>query len=313
MSFSHEVKKELSKIENSSHQLEFAECYGLMLFARPFSAGEIKLKTESIHVAERFITLSQKLLNPIIEKQSTLKASREFINLHTISLILPDECKRIYSTFGHDESDTTLRLNRGNIENDMCISAFLRGAFLSCGSVNDPLKNYHLEFCTAYKNLSNDLCMLLSEIRECNLTPKTIIRSGSYVVYLKDSEQITDLLTYMGATSCAMDIMNAKAYKQMRNIANRRTNSELANINKTATAAAKQLSAIEKIDATSGLASLPDQLYEIALLRRDNPELSLRDLGLLLDPPISRSGVNHRLMKIIELSGIEDSSLENND
>jgi len=105
-----------------------------------------------------------------------------------------------------------------------------------------------------------------------------------------------------------MDIMNAKAYKQMRNIANRRTNSELANINKTATAAARQLAAIEKIESTVGLESLPDQLYEIAILRRDNPELSLRDLGLLLNEPISRSGVNHRLLKIIEISGIESDT-----
>jgi len=310
MSFSHDVKKELSKIENTSYARDFSECYGLMLFCRPFSHKEIKLKTESINAAERFITLTNKLFAPVIEKQSTLKASRDFINLHTVSLILPDECKRVFSAFGHDENATSLRLNRGNIENDMCISAFLRGAFLSCGSVNDPLKNYHLEFCSAYKNLSNDLCLMLSEIRECNLTPKTILRGGSYVVYLKDSEQITDLLTYMGATSSSMDIMNAKAYKQMRNIANRRTNSELANINKTATAAAKQLAAIERIETTQGLNTLPDQLYEIALLRRDNPELSLRDLGLLLEPPISRSGVNHRLMKIVQLSGIDENTTE---
>ncbi|MBE6738182.1 MAG: DNA-binding protein WhiA [Ruminococcaceae bacterium] len=308
MSFSHEVKKELSKILNNDYARDFSECYGLMLFCRPFSSAEIKLKTESISVAERFISLSNVLFSPVIEKQSTLKASKDHINLHTISLILPDECKNVFTAFGHDEKDTTLRLNRGNIENDMCLSAFLRGAFLSCGSVNDPLKNYHLEFCSAYKNLSNDLCLLLSEIRECNLTPKTILRGGSYVVYLKDSEQITDLLTFMGAGSCAMDIMNAKAYKQMRNIANRRTNSELANINKTATAAARQLAAIEKIESTVGLESLPDQLYEIAILRRDNPELSLRDLGLLLNEPISRSGVNHRLLKIIEISGIESDT-----
>ena len=96
MSFSHEVKKELSKADISVHHREFAECYGLMLFSRPFSSGEIKLKTESINVAERFILLANKLFSPVIEKQSTLKASRDFINLHTISVILPDECNRIY-------------------------------------------------------------------------------------------------------------------------------------------------------------------------------------------------------------------------
>lgn len=305
MSFSHEVKKELSKIESGSHSRDLAECYGMMLFSRPFTSSEIKLKTESISVAERYITQTTKLFSAVIEKQSTLKANRDFINLHTISLILPEECSRIFSAFGHDDKAPTLRLNRANIEDDSCLSAFLRGAFMACGSVNDPLKNYHLEFCAAYKNLCTDLCTILSEIEECALTPKTILRGGSYVVYLKDSEQITDLLTYMGATNSAMDIMNAKAYKQIRNAANRRTNSELANINKTAAAAARQLSAIEKIESSTGLASLPDQLYEIALLRRDNPELSLRDLGEMLDPPISRSGVNHRLMKIAEIAESE--------
>lgn len=302
MSFSHDVKKELSKLESEIYAQEFAQCYGMMLFSRPFSSNEIKLKTESIHVAERYITISNKLFTPVIEKQSTLKASRDFINLHTVSLILPDECKKIYSDFGHMNSDTTLRVNRANIDDDMCLRAFFRGAFMACGSVNDPQKAYHLEFCAAYKNLCNDLCLLLSEIEECTLTPKTILRGGSYVVYLKDSEQITDLLTYMGATSSAMDIMNAKAYKQMRNIANRRTNSELANINKTAQASARQLWAIDKLEETVGLSTLPAQLYEIAVLRRDNPELSLRALGELAEPPISRSGVNHRLMKLIELA-----------
>ncbi len=302
MSFSHEVKKELAKSDSGVYAQEFAECYGLMLFARPFSSNEIKLKTESISVAERYISLTTKLFAALIEKQSTLKANRDFINLHTISLILPDDCKRIYTAFGYDDKTPTLRLNRANFEDDLCISSFLRGAFMSCGSVNDPLKNYHLEFCVGFKNLSNDLCTLLSEIEECNLTPKTILRNGSYVVYLKDSEQITDLLTYMGASGCAMDIMNAKAYKELRNATNRRTNSELANINKTAQAAARQLAAIEKIEAEDGLRSLPDQLYEIAVLRRDNPELSLRALGELLEPPISRSGVNHRLMKIVEIA-----------
>lgn len=307
MSFAHDVKKELSKHISVNNNEDFAELYGMMLFSRQFTCEEIKLKTESISVAERFIDLSARLFAPVIEKQSTLKANREFINLHTIKLILPDECYRIYTSFGHLPNFTSLRLNRANIEDDACKAAFIRGAFMACGSVNDPQKNYHLEFCAAYKNLCNDLCTIIGEIDECNLLPKTILRGGSYVVYFKDSEQITDLLTYIGAPMSAMDIMNAKAYKEMRNMANRRTNSELANIQKTATAAAKQLSAIDKLERTVGLESLPPQLYEIAVARRDNPELSLRDLGEMLEPPISRSGVNHRLMKLMELADAENS------
>lgn len=306
MSFALDVKKELSKAENLSYSREYAETYGMLLFSRHFSSSEIWLKTKSISVAERYIYLLTKLFSPVIEKQSTLKASKNFINLHTVSLVVPEECKKIYEEFGHSDKNPSLRLNRSNIDDDMCRVAFLRGAFLSCGSVNDPNKNYHLEFCAQYKNLSNDLCTLLREIEECNLSPKVVLRSGSYVVYLKDSEQITDLLTYMGAPNCAMDIMNAKAYKEMRNIANLRTNSELANIAKTASASARQLSAIEKLDNTIGLSALPEPLHEIAVLRRDNPELSLRDLGELLSPPISRSGVNHRLSKLIELAEEEE-------
>ncbi len=302
MSFAIDVKKELSKIENADYACSYAEIYGMLLFSRHFSSSEIGLKTKSINVAERYISLLTKLFSPIIEKQSILKASKNFINLHTVSLVLPEECRKIYEEFGHSDKTPSLRLNRGNIVDDMCRVAFLRGAFLSCGSVNDPNKNYHLEFCAQYKNLSNDLCTLLEEIEECNLAPKIVLRSGAYVVYLKDSEQITDLLTYMGAPNSAMDIMNAKAYKEMRNLATLRTNSELANIAKTANASARQLAAIDKLDNTIGLSALPEQLYEIALLRRDNPELSLRDLGQMLKPPISRSGVNHRLTKLIELA-----------
>ncbi len=305
MSFAHEVKKELSKSADTQRSRLLSECYGMLLFSRRFSNDEIGLKTESICVAERYIELLSLLFSPVIEKQSTLRASKNFINLHNVSLVLPEECSKIYSYFGHSEKNTSLRLNRANIDDDICRSAFLRGAFLSCGYINDPEKNYHLEFCAQYKNLSNDLATLLSEVEECNLTPKTVLRNGSYVVYFKDSEQIMDLLTYMGAPVSAMDVMNAKAYKEVRNVTNRRTNSELANIAKTATAAARQLAAIEKLDNTIGLSSLPDQLRDIAYLRRDNPELSLRDLGELLSPPISRSGVNHRLLKLVELAELE--------
>lgn len=302
MSFAGEVKKELSKADISINARRVAECYGLLLYSRRFSKEEIKLKTESMCVAERFSEHISTLFGAIIEKKSTLRATKEDINLHSIKVLLQSDCQRIFTSFGHIPDALTLRVNRANIEDEQCVSAFLRGAFLSCGSVNDPQKNYHLEFCVPYKNLCNDLCTLMGEVAECDLTPRTTVRNGTHIVYLKDSEQITDLLTYMGAPNSAMDIMSAKAYKQMRNITNRRINSELANISRIAEAGAKILSAIDVIDADRGLSALPENLREVAELKRDNPELSLSALGNLLNPPISRSGVNHRLNKLIELA-----------
>lgn len=302
MSFAGEVKKELSKADISVDVIRLAECYGILLYSRRFSESEIKLKTESMCVAERFSEHMSTLFGAIVEKKSTLRASKDDINLHSIRVLLENDCKRIFSFFGHFAGAPSLRINRANFEDDRCISAFLRGVFLSCGSVNDPQKNYHLEFCVPYKNLSTDLCKVMGEITECNLTPKTTLRNSTHIVYIKDSEQITDLLTYMGAPSSAMDIMSAKAYKQMRNITNRRINSELANISRTAEAGARILNAIDVIEAHSGLSALPDNLRVVAELKRDNPELSLSALGNLLEPPISRSGVNHRINKLIELS-----------
>ena len=311
MSFASDVKKELSKADVSVSSRRLAECYGLLLYSRSFSPESIKLKTESISVAERFSQHMGEMFSAIVEKKSTLRASKEDINLHSIRVLLPTDCERIFSFFGHSAESTSLRVNRANIEDEMCASAFLRGVFLACGSVNDPQKNYHLEFCVPYKNLSNDLCTIIGEITECNITPRTTLRNGTHIVYLKDSEQITDLLTYMGAGSAAMDIMNAKAYKQMRNVTNRRINSELANISKTAKAGAKILNAIDIIDEVEGLASLPENLRVVAEIKRENPELSLSALGGLLDPPISRSGVNHRIQKIIEIAEGMEGGVKN--
>ena len=264
MSFAGEVKKELSKADISVNAARLSECYGLLLYSRRFTENEIKLKTESMCVAERFCDHMGTLFGAIVEKKSTLRASKEDINLHSIRVLLENDCKRIFGFFGHSSDSPNLRVNRANIEDENYISAFLRGVFLSCGSVNDPQKNYHLEFCVPYKNLCSDLCTIMGEITECTITPRTTVRNGAHIVYIKDSEQITDLLTYMGAPNSAMDIMNAKAYKQMRNITNRRINSELANISRTAEAGARILNAIDIIEADRGLSALPDNLRVVA-------------------------------------------------
>lgn len=300
MSFSSEVKKELCSVNVADTEKKKAELYGLLIFSKVFKKDKMVLSTEHSDVSKRATALLEELYMPIIEKETALRVRTTEHHLSKISLINSDDCARIFDDYGHHDNDISLRVNRANISSDELAAAFLRGAFEGCGSVSDPMKSYHAEFCVPHKNLSVDLCKILSEIPECDFTPKTVVRNGSYVVYFKGSEQICDLLTYIGATNCAMEIMGTKAVKQVRNNINRRINSEVANITKIASASAKQLSAIKKIKDKRGLESLPDDLKEIAVLRLENPEMSLRDLGQNLSTPISRSGANHRMNRLLE-------------
>ena len=150
--------------------------------------------------------------------------------------------------------------------------------------------------------LAGDLCRIISETGLVRNEPKAVRRKGSYVVYIKESDVIADLLTYMGAQMSALEIMQRMIYRSIRNKVNRQINSETANSNKTAAAAAKQIAAIEKIEKLKGLNYLSEDLQELARLRLENPEYNLRELGEALNSPISRSGVNHRLMRIIEIA-----------
>ena len=300
MSFSSDIKKELCCIEISETEMLKAELYGMLLFGKDFSDSKIVFKTENPDACRRIIYILQQLYMPIIEKQSELRTKNTDRHLYKVIIIDSDECRKIYEDFGHSKMQITRRVNRANLSSEELSSAFIRGVFLSCGSVSDPKKSYHAEFCVPHKNLSVDLCKLLSEITECELKPKTVTRNGSYVVYFKGSEQICDLLTYIGAGHSAMEIMGTKAVKQVRNNVNRRINGEMANIVKVASASAKQIEAIKYIQKHHGLETLPDDLKEIAYLRLENPEMSLRDLGQNLVSPISRSGANHRMQKLLE-------------
>jgi len=279
-----------------------AELYGMLLFGKTFRADKLVFTTESSHAAARLTLLLEELYMPIIERQNALRVRSGESRLYKIEVVDSEDCRRIYEDFGHSASQVTLRVNRANLSADELSAAFVRGVFLSCGSVSDPMKSYHAEFCVPHKNLSVDLCKILTEVTECDFAPKTVTRSGSYIVYFKGSEQICDLLTYIGAPIQAMEIMGTKAVKQVRNNINRRVNSEMANIEKVVSAAVKQTEAIQLIKDTVGLEALPDDLREIALLRLENPDMSLRALGENLSTPISRSGANHRLQRIMEFA-----------
>ena len=300
MSFKKKKKKDLCAVSCFDREMLRSELYGMLLFGKAFREDKIVFTTESAFAAKRVTFLLENLFMPIIEKQTALRTRAGKSHLYKISVVDSDECRRIFSDFGHSVSQVTLRVNRANVPGEEFSSAFVRGVFLSCGSVSDPMKSYHAEFCVPYKNLSVDLCKILTEVTECEFSPKTVARNGNYIVYFKGSEQICDLLTYIGAPIQAMEIMGTKAVKQVRNNVNRRINSEVANISKVVSASVKQIEAIKYIQRTVGLEALPDDLKEIAYLRLENPEMSLRALGDNLSPPISRSGANHRMQRLLE-------------
>jgi DNA-binding protein WhiA len=302
MSFASETKTELCKTIPQDFCCQKAECYGLLLFGRSFSNHAITITTENNAAAHRTAQLTAETAGAIVEISTSLVRRKERKSAFTVTVSGEDQRNTVLSFFGHTGEEISLRINRANIENDCCACAFLRGVFLSCGSVTDPQKDYHLEFVVPFMNLAKDLAAFISEIFELNLHPGVMNRKGSFIVYVKGSEGVADILTFMGAGTAAMELMQAKMLKEVRNNVNRKTNFETANIDKTAQASAEQVVAIEKILNTTGISSLPEELQELATLRYQNPEMSLRELGQALSVPLSRSGINHRLQRIVELS-----------
>ena len=219
---------------------------------------------------------------------------------YTVCAAGAGETRKVLDFLGHTGEEISLRINRGNLENECCPASFLRGAFLACGTVTDPEADYHLEFTVPYMNLAKDLIGLILDNLDLDLQPRLSHRRGSFVVYVKGGDRVADFLTFLGAPSAAMQLMQVHMLKELRNNVNRQTNFETANIGKTATAAAQEVLMIEKIRNSCGIGALPEELRALAELRRQNPELSLRELGQSLSPPLSRSGVHHRLQRIME-------------
>ena len=202
--------------------------------------------------------------------------------------------------FGFDSRQSpVLHINFGLLEENCCRAAFLRGAFLSGGSVTEPAKRYHLELATSHAQASRELLALLTDMGS---QPKQTGRGGCRVTYFKSSGQIEDLLTLMGAPLSAMELMNTRAEKELRNGVNRRVNCEAANLDKAVDAAQEQLRAIRRLYELGRVEDLPAQLKETIILRETYPELTLSQLAEEFDPPITKSCLNHRLRKLTELS-----------
>lgn len=290
MSFSSDVKKELISVENSPC-CDVAQSYGILLFGRAFSRTEISILTENSDVAAAYAKAVSILsgVSPDISISDAGNFSVNVTDRHIISTVL--------ESLGLGDGTLKRRVNFAVLASDCCFSSFIRGAFLACGTVTDPSKEYHLEFSSSSRALCEDLIKIFDET---SIEPKCTLRGGSYVVYLKKSSEIEDTLSFMGATESSMSLMGAKMYKDVRNTVNRRVNFENANLARSANAAAKQYNAICYIRDTAGLDSLPEDLKATALARLREPELSSSEISRILPEKISVSGVNHRFRRLLD-------------
>ena len=291
MSFSSETKTELCEQPLGETCCVTAECYGMLLFCREFGERRIRIVTESEAVVKRFRELCRSLFS-ISPKNLQSRASGK-----NEVVISGDDAERIFSFFGHDEMQVSTRVNRDIVFPQCCRRAFLRGAYLTGGSVTDPNSAYHLEIATPLFNLSNDIAEIMASL---GLSPKRVKRGGKNVVYFKSSEEIEDFLNNIGAGSSAFRLMEVKVMKDVRNRANRLSNCDSFNISRSINAGFEQAEKIRKTLETKGKAYFPQELRELAQIRVDNPEASLRELGEMLEKPLSKSGVSHKLRRIME-------------
>jgi len=293
MSFSSEVKLELLRMsQQQDHCCAEAELYGLLLFGYGFSAHEISLRTELKAIADFIVTQVHILA---LAQTHVLQSGRKW----EVTIPRPEDRHRLLERFGHRKDEVSRRIVPENFACDGCRNAFLRGAFLACAAVISPQRQYHLEFSVGYKKLALALEQVLCQAQ---LMPKLCQRKGMWLLYYKDSEQIEDVLASLGAQMAMLQLVNTKIEKDINNNVNRAFNFEMANIDRTSAAAAEQLHAIEKISKTASLTSLPEHLQEAAALRMQHPESSLQELCALAAAPVTRSGMNHRLKKLIALS-----------
>lgn len=296
MSFATKLKDELCKDVPEQESAIHALLYGFLLFSHKFSADEISFSVVHEPTARLF---AEALATHCGISAKIIFHERARGTLYKVSIDKASERRKVLDAFYHMPKEPTLRINRANIENEEDVSYFLRGAYLVCGSLTDPHKEYHLEFGVSYMNLCKDLLALVGEVLE---QPKSTIRRGSYIVYYKESENIEDMLTYIGATMSSLEMMNIKIEKDIKNRVNRRMNCDNANMDKTLNASLQQVEDINYIFENAGESYLPDELLQVAKLRIENPEMSLRELCESVEPPLSRSGINHRLKKIGEIA-----------
>ena len=305
MSFSSGVKDELSRQLNPARHCQIAEIAAILsLCGKIKISGQdhfsIEIHTENVAVARKYFTLLKKTFNigtdVSIRRGAYLKRNRTYIvavREHEDAIRVLQATKLLDE---HGEVSENLSVVRNVVgQNTCCRRAFIRGAFLASGSISDPEKFYHFEIVCATNAKAEQLKELIATF---DIEAKIVVRKKYYVVYIKEGSQIVDILNVMEAPVALMELENIRTLKEMRNSVNRQVNCETANINKTVSAAVKQMDDIRYIQTTIGLDGLPDNLREMALVRLELPDATLKELGEALNPPVGKSGVNHRLRKL---------------
>ncbi|MBE6947053.1 MAG: DNA-binding protein WhiA [Ruminococcaceae bacterium] len=296
-SFSSTAKAEMCRTLPQKRCCALAECFGILLFCNSFSQNGVKIITESKEFALRLPKLFRKAfgLNFDVLPEEGMSGKQNF------QILQPEKLAVIMGEYGFDMHDTlALHLNLPVVEDDCCKASFLRGAFLAGGSVTDPAKGYHLEITTTHKSVARETDVLMREIMD--FSPKTAVRGGGQVLYLKQSELISDFLTFLGAPISAMGIMEARLEKELNNKVNRRCNCDDANTSKVVEAAQEQLAAIRILRERGMVSSLPIKIQQAVEAREQNPEASLTELAAMMVPAITKPAMNHRLKRMVEIA-----------
>ncbi len=309
MSFSKNVKEELAKQISTARHCQIAEIAAIISLCGSISINEnnqyfVKINTENLTVARKYFILIKETFNVspeiLLRRNLNLKKAK----VYTVVVRDPEVSLKILEAAKLLDEDGEIRevlslTDNLIIRNACCRRAFIRGAFLASGSMSEPAKTYHFEIVTTTMEKAEQIQSIICFF---DIDAKIVTRKKYYVVYVKEGSQIVDLLNIMEAHVSLMELENVRILKEMRNSINRQVNCETANINKTVTAATKQIEDIQYIKETMGLSKLSEGLEEIATLRLEHPDASLKELGALLSPPIGKSGVNHRLRKLGEIA-----------
>ncbi|HAB94416.1 MAG TPA: DNA-binding protein WhiA [Lachnospiraceae bacterium] len=311
MSFSSKVKAEIAANIPSSRHCRIASIAALLDCFGQFEqekAGNIRLflNVDNRDATRKLFTLVNKTINIgsrlLIPAGKSCRETRGRVDAGLPAEAAKELARRLklLDEDGKLCADGRWRVDPSLLDRSCCKRSFLRDMFLCCGSVNDPRKEYHLEWnCSEKEQVSQ----LQEVLRSFGKEAKTVLRKKSCVVYFKDSTDIVDLLNLMGATVSMMEMENQRIYKDLRNSVNRRVNCEAANIGKTVSASRKQIEDIRFLEEIGVLRTLPESLRKMAELRMQYPDLPLRELGDRAVPPIGKSGVNHRLRRLTELAG----------